>query len=52
MHSENSRYGTCPACGETIRSHHVLITYETDGGTSHFADCPGCRTVVHPDGGD
>lgn len=52
MQSRNSTHGTCPTCGETLQSHDILITYDTDDGTSHFADCPACRRVVHPTEGE
>jgi len=40
--------GTCPECGAHIQSRHVLIAYETADQIERFAECPGCRTVVHP----
>lgn len=49
MSTQPAPLGTCPACGETIPASRVLIEYETDGETAVFAECPGCRDVVHPD---
>jgi len=44
-----SGLGRCPACGAEIRRVHLLIEYETTGGTDAFAECPACSAVVHPD---
>lgn len=41
--------GTCPACGASIPSSHVLIEYQREDGPAQFAECPGCEAVVHPD---
>lgn len=48
MPSQTSLLGRCPQCGEPIEEHDVLISYERDSGTEHYAECPGCREVVHP----
>lgn len=40
--------GQCPRCGTPIGPVDVLITYGESDDERHFADCPGCRDVVHP----
>jgi len=44
----SERLGHCPRCGEELGTVDVLISYEADDGQHHWADCPGCRDVVHP----
>ena len=48
MSSQTSILGRCPHCGETIGEHDVLISYERDTDTEHYAECPSCEAVVHP----
>jgi hypothetical protein len=40
--------GCCPECGEEITADFLLIEYESGGRPARFAECPGCRNVVHP----
>lgn len=41
--------GSCPRCQERIPTGYLLIEYQTSRGwTQMFAECPGCRAVVHP----
>jgi hypothetical protein len=40
--------GCCPECGEAITADLLLIEYESEGRPARFAECPGCRNVVHP----
>ncbi|WP_435156455.1 hypothetical protein [Haladaptatus sp. DFWS20] len=48
--AENSApLGTCPFCRATIPADSLLIEYDTDDGTMMYAECPGCREVVHPE---
>lgn len=45
-----SQLGVCPHCQTTITSVDILIEYETSTGQSEvWAECPGCREVVHPE---
>jgi hypothetical protein len=41
--------GSCPRCEERIPTEFLLIEYQTSSDwTQMFAECPGCRDVVHP----
>lgn len=33
---------------ESIPQAQLLIEYETSSGEAMYAECPGCRDVVHP----
>lgn len=48
--TSRSSCGTCPECGTSIPRSLVLIEYRREDGLARFAECPGCETVVHPDG--
>lgn len=48
MSTHHPALGTCPNCETAISAVDVLIEYETDDGPKVYADCPGCRGVVHP----
>ena len=49
MSTHRSRVGACPLCGEELGRHDVLITYEADRRRRHWAECPACEEVVHPE---
>ncbi|MFW5965335.1 MAG: hypothetical protein ACOCP3_01125 [Halodesulfurarchaeum sp.] len=49
MQEQQSALGRCPKCGAAIRDRDVLITYERNGRTQSYAECPSCETVVHPE---
>lgn len=48
MGTANSEIGRCPACGGAIPTYNILISYESDDGEQHYAECPECDEVVHP----
>lgn len=48
MSQTASALGRCPDCGASIPAGRLLIAYERADGTAVYADCPGCRDVVHP----
>jgi hypothetical protein len=48
MATKSATLGTCPECEETIPGGYLLIEYETTEGPEQFAECPDCRTIVHP----
>lgn len=42
--------GACPECAAAIAPACVLIEYERGTGeVTAFAECPGCREVIHPE---
>lgn len=47
--ANRNQFGLCPNCGSQIRPAQVIIEYETDTATRAYADCPGCREIVHPE---
>jgi uncharacterized C2H2 Zn-finger protein len=49
MSTRPSSLGRCPHCGADIDSADALISYERDGDTTHYAECPSCLTVVRPE---
>lgn len=49
MQRNRDPLGSCPECGERLFPGHALVEYETDEGTQHFAECPGCYAVVNPE---
>jgi hypothetical protein len=47
--TNRSVQGTCPDCERPLYEYDVVIEYEVgDGGRAAWAECPGCREVVHP----
>ncbi|ACV48531.1 MULTISPECIES: DUF7837 family putative zinc-binding protein [Halomicrobium] len=46
--SSDHTLGRCPDCETEIPLGLVIIEYETDAGRESYAECPGCREVVHP----
>lgn len=50
MNPSHSPIGVCPRCEEPIPPGRTLIEYEAAGRTRAYAECPGCRAVVHPAG--
>ncbi|WP_164471640.1 DUF7837 family putative zinc-binding protein [Halosimplex salinum] len=40
--------GSCTECGTSLFDVDVLVAYETDDEREYYAECPDCRTVVHP----
>jgi hypothetical protein len=47
--SRGSSPGNCPDCDAALLGADVLIQYETRTGQERlFAECPDCRSVVHP----
>jgi len=47
--SQRSLLGSCPDCDAGLMGTDVLIRYETRAGQERtFAECPACRSVVHP----
>jgi len=48
MASNRSVLGACPRCHHRIPAAQLLIDYQTSEGRQIWAECPGCREVVHP----
>lgn len=47
--TRTSRTGVCPVCGTDLVPWDVLIEYERpDGEPASYAECPDCRSIVHP----
>ncbi|RMB23982.1 hypothetical protein ATH50_1214 [Haloplanus aerogenes] len=44
----SSTLGDCPRCDARISTARLLIEYDTSDGPAAYAECPGCRDVVHP----
>jgi hypothetical protein len=44
----SSTLGDCPRCNAQISTARLLIQYDTTDGPAAYAECPGCRDVVHP----
>jgi hypothetical protein len=44
----SSTLGDCPHCDTRISTARLLIQYDTTDGPAAYAECPGCRDVVHP----
>jgi hypothetical protein len=44
----SSTLGDCPRCDTRISTARLLIQYDTTDGRAAYAECPGCRDVVHP----
>ncbi|WP_440991933.1 DUF7837 family putative zinc-binding protein [Haloarchaeobius baliensis] len=45
---DRQKVGDCPHCGTRLGRGDVLISYIEDERRRHWADCPDCREVVHP----
>ncbi|MFT4945698.1 MAG: RNA polymerase-binding transcription factor DksA [Halovenus sp.] len=44
-----STLGTCPACGQEIDPHRLVVRYlSTDETTRLLASCPACEELVRP----
>lgn len=43
--------GGCPHCGTRLGMGDVLISYTGTDQQRHWADCPNCREIVHPQRG-
>ncbi|WP_246045817.1 Lar family restriction alleviation protein [Halorussus ruber] len=49
MSTQSPDLGDCPFCGSEIHNANVLIEYQSEDGTSFWAECPGCGDVVDPE---
>lgn len=47
--NSNPSLGRCPRCDAEITPAYLVIEYETDGGRSAYAECPGCEEIVTPE---
>ncbi|MFB6103040.1 MAG: hypothetical protein ABEJ73_10800 [Haloplanus sp.] len=48
MRTNSSTLGRCPHCEARISQARLLIRYHTSEGPAAYAECPGCRDIVHP----
>lgn len=49
MQRDQTPLGACSECGERLLEAHLLVEYRADGDAKYYAECPECRTVVHPE---
>lgn len=47
--TKRNELGQCPHWGSQIRPAQVLIAYEMAASTRAYAECLGCREIVHPE---